>query len=440
MKTFIAILLVLAALISGVLWAARRRPSAPPMENPLSAFTTEPADKGILLQYQEGRVPLRLIRWITSRAGIQIAQVVTQSNRQQIAWFDHGQLQAVFLVPKPLGVRDGFFGFAELQDACIVPGDVAILLYRAADVSSDEQPLILALDLTTQEVRWIHRARGNRLVRTPDSQDAAVYLYGSRDPIVRLPLAAQKTDQINRSGLRSAAKIIELPSEVQEVGDLLPIGGWTFLLAHREGLATYLGVKGWTHQPLPELPSAPFKDAEPRLARGKHLWWQPQPGMLVQLHGDGTQKQIWQLQDTVTPDPSDRDGALLQLLGTDDLGRLWFSLATPAPVEPALPEAQPPEAGASEESRTDSSPPQSAPLLKPDRLYALDPTDRMLKQLAWKDVLAGFHSPDKIPLPGSLPEWRPEDMGLIIPKGPAAWWIPLEALPLDHPTLVPKPD
>lgn len=444
MKTFLAILAVLAALVSGILWAARRQPSTPPAESPLSAFTTDPAGKGILLRYQEGQGPLRFIRWITAPGGIQIAQVVTQSNRQQIAWFDRGQLQAVFLVPKPLGVRDGFFAFAELQDACLVPGDVAVLLYRAAEVSSDELPLVLALDLATQEIRWIHRARGIRLAQTPDLQDGAVYLYGSTDPIVRLPLAEQKTDQANRSGLRSAAKVIELPAEIQEAGDLLPLGAWTLLVAHREGLSTYMGVKGWTHQPLPELAPTPFKDAVPRLARGKHLWWQPQPGLLVLLHGDGTQKQLWPLHETVTPDPSDRDGALLQLLGTDDQGKLWFSLATPAAPGGAGAEAS--EAsplGEGDSQAPDPRPSDEPPLAAApdqDRLYVWDPSDRVLKQLIWKDVLAGFPPPDRISLPPRLPAFRPSDQGLILSNGPSAWWIPIGVLPLDHPTLVPKPD
>ena len=75
-----------------------------------------------------------------------------------------------------------------------------------------------------------------------------------------------------------------------------------------------------------------FPGGRPALARGKNLWWQPQPGLLVQLSGDGTAGPIWTPEQLLPAEPYGRDGALLHLLGADASGRLWFDLAAPAPV------------------------------------------------------------------------------------------------------------
>ena len=452
MKRFIATFIVVSLLISGLWWMTRRRPGGPPPENTLLAFKAERSGKGILLQYQDAQVPLRSLRWLsTSSDGLQFAQVINQSNRQQIAWFDHGVLQGFQIVPKPQGVRDGFFSFAELQDACLWPGDVAVLLYRAMDPASDELPLVLALDLNTQDIRWIHRAKGLRLIPTPGAKEGAVYLFGSKDPIVRLPITFQKTEQPSRSGLRSAAKSIELPPEVQEMGDLLPLGAWTFLVAHRGGLSTYLGVKGWTHQALPELAPVTFEDASPRLARGKNLWWQPQPGLLVQLHADGTQGPIWTPAELTTPEPFTQDSALLHLLGIDAAGRLWFNLAAPQASIPAASPSQPAEPAATQDAAPAQTSPEAPASDLPARLqayasqgiarlYVWNPEDRILKRLAWKEAIAALQPPTGFSALARMPELHPESDGFLFPSGSAAWWLALESLPLGDPAIALKPN
>jgi hypothetical protein len=443
MKKILGAILLIALLATGLWWMIRRKPGTPPPEEAPVAFKTERVGKGIQLLYEDSKVPIRSLRWLHPfPGGVQIAQIITQSDRQQIAYFANGVFQGAWTVHRPQGVRDGFFNFAILQDACLWPGDVAVLLYRSSESESEELPLVLALDLNTQGVRWIHRAKGTRLVPTSSAPDAFVYLFGEKEPIVRLPVAAQPTEQPHHSGFRSVAKDIELPTEIQEVGDLLPMSSWTFLVAYKNGLSAYLGVKGWQHFSMPELPPVAFQDSPSRLVRAKALWWQPQPGVLVQLHSDGTPKQTWTQKQLITPDPFSKDGYLLHLLGSDPSGKLWFDLSSPGAAasftqspddaeSPDVPETSPSENLFSELSDYASK--------GTDRLYLWNPEDRVLKRFSWKELAAVAPSPSGINYPSEIPRIHPESGGLLLSRGNTAWWLRLDVFPFGESSITEKP-
>jgi hypothetical protein len=445
MKKFIGLLLVMALMGTGLWWMTRRKPGAPPPEEAPIGFKAERAGKGIEIQYEDFKLPIRSLRWLRPLpGGFQIAQVITQSDRQQIACFANGVFQDAWTVPRPQGVRDGFFNFAILQDACLWPGDVAVLLYRSSESENEELPLVLALDLKTKEIRWIHRGKGTRLVPTSSAPDAFVYLFGTKESIVRLPVAAQPTEQPHPSGFRSVAKDIELPAEIQEVGDLLPMGPWTFLVAYKGGLSAYLGVKGWRPFVLPELPPVAFQDSPPKLVRAKDLWWQPQPGTLVQLHSDGTPKQTWTQKQLVTSEPFSKDGYLLHLLGSDPSGKLWFDLSAPgsaasfAPAEVSdgaestdVQEASPHVDLFSELSTYASK--------GTDRIYRWSPEDRILKRFAWKELAKTAPPPAGIGYPSEIPRLYPESGGLLLSRGNAAWWLSQDAFPFGDPSITENP-
>ena len=381
-----------------------------------------------------------------------MVQILTQSDRQQIGIFHDGVLQNTYLVPKPIGVRDGFFRFAELHDVLVLPSDLAVLLYWADNSSGDELPLIVALDLKTQNLRWVHRAKGDRLKTTPDEKEG-VYLFSSKDPIVRLPIELQRGETLNRNGIRSVAKIIELPTEVQDVGDLLPTGGWTFLLAHKAGLSTYFGIKGWIHHPAEGETPKVFQNVLPVLVKAKKYWWQPHPGRLVQVQADGTPINTWTQEQLVPSDPYEKDGGLLHLLGTDALGQLWFNLASLAAI--VQPPAPPPTASPSQtDSSGQTADPTQGLATTPedpyagladyaaaglDRLYQWDPDKDTLRRMNWPDAWPLMHAPAEIPRPSPAQIIRPESRTLLIENGAKAWILPLGALPFSSPSTTSKP-
>jgi len=358
--------------------------------------------------------------------GTTIAQVVTQSDRQQITLFKDGAF-ASYLVPRPQGVREGFFRIAELRDALVVDGSVALLLY--ATPATEELPLLVALDLATKDIRWTHRAQGERLVMT-QGQEGIAYLFGTASPPVRLPLALASGERISAAGARSAARSIELPPEILEIGDLKPTGAWTFLLAHKGGLSSYLGAKGWSHHPVPEGAPTLFRDARGTLgATGKRYWWQPVPGMVLQVLADGTPKAQWL--ELPTAEPFARDAALLHLMGADGDGLLWFDLAIP-PEPTSLP-AEPAPAEGTTTLTLDDWPSYVAQGL--DRIYRWDSQKRVLERCQW----TGLAVPQGFPRPTRGQRLRPESGMLMLEKGPTAWLVPLAELAFRDPAPTGKP-
>lgn len=421
----IAIALLAAGLLLLGLWCTiRRKPGAlPPSGEEQAAFRVEAVARGTLLTYSDPQTPLRSLRWLPGATCI--AQVVTQSDRQQVSLFKNGAF-ASFLVPKPAGVREGFFRIAELRDALVTEGDVALLLY--AIPGTEELPLVLALDLAAKEIRWIHRAAGEKLVLT-EGPEGVAYLFGPSSPPVRLPLALASGERTSPTGVRSAAKTIDLPPEVLDITDLKPTGAWTFLLAHKGGLSAYLGSKGWVHHPAPEGAPAWFPQAGGTLGGSdKRFWWQPFPGALVQVLGDGTPKALWR--DLPTAEPFPRDAALLRLLGSDGDGMLWFELAvpsTPPPPAESAPADAPAGAAPTTTLTLDDWPAYAAQGL--DRIYRWDSRKRVLQRFPW----ASLTVPKGFSRPVRGQRLRPESGSLLLEQGSSAWLVPLTELAFGEP-------
>lgn len=422
MKKLLLAILGTLLLLLGLWCTIRRRPGAlPAVEDTQSAFRVESAERGSRIRYDDPQTPLRSLRWLAPlRNGYLVAQVVTQTDRQRIVLFKDGTLQAIYLIPKPDGVREGFFRLAELRDAC-VEGDVAVLLYAS---SSDEPRLVVALDLGTKDLRWIHRALGEHLALG----DGVVYLFGPQGPPVRLPLALVSGEHTSPAGLRSAARTIPLPMEIQGIADLEPTGAWTFLLVHQGGLSAYRGTKGWLHRPTPEGRPAWFQGFQPTLGRdGRNYWWQPFPGPILQVLADGTPKTAWP--NLPTAAPFARDADLLHFLGVDGNGQLWFDLAVPSPSPAPTPSAStevPPEPGVVPEIQ-DWSAYVNQGL---GRLYRWDPRKQELQRFSWSTLTM----PPGFPRPMDGLALAPEAGLLRLANGSSAWLLPLSALPLEAPS------
>jgi len=435
MKKLVVAILGAGVLLAGGLYLTRRRPAELPVdEGAQQVFRAEAAESGLLIHYDDPRTPLRALRWLPPvQEGTFVAQVNTQGDRQQISIFRDSAFLDSYLVPKPQGVRDGFFRMAELRQALVADGDAAVLLYMVP--GSGELPLALALDLRTRTVRWTHRAMGERLAMT----EGAIYLYGPRTSPVRLPLALAAGETNSPAGARSSARIVELPPEIQEVAELLPTGSWSFLVAHKGGLSAYLGSKGWLHQPVPEGDPGLFKNVGPALCGGGgKFWWQPFPGRVIQVQADGTPRGAWTPAELPTAPPFARDASLLHLLGAAPDGRLWFDLSVPA--EPPRPESSPeaePRPGEPEGSAAPQEPEGWAAYAGRGlgRIYCWDPQKRVLRGTAW----SALKVPPGMPRPEKGVKGSPGAGALLLENGSSAWLLPLAAIPAGEPTATLKP-
>ena len=446
MRKALLVSTVALALIGGGLWLSmRRQPSGTILADTPGAFRVEPAGAGLSIQLQDPQIPLRALRWLGPlRGGLLAAQVLTQSDRQQVVFFRDGQSIGEALVLKPFGISEGFWRFAALREVVELPGGEAALLYAPGETGSTEPAVVIAVDMAHGEARWTHRGAFARIVLA-DGSDPALLCFGGSSPIQRLALHAASGGEAGRTGPNAAAKNLELPPEVPVVEDLLPTGGATFLVSHPKGLSAYRGSKGWTHGPAPEDKGVPAAAWRSSLVRGgKAIWWQPWPGQVLSVHADGTGQAAWELEEADGSDPLAPDRQLLRLAGADADGTLWFSLArpappeapvpppqaaAPAPVAPALP-AQPPIG-----PETPASP-QAAPVdwaayqaKGLDRIYRWHPHDQHLEQLIWSQTWLGLKPPPDLAPPGPDQVLHPESGALLIEGARGSWWLPLKALP-----------
>lgn len=445
-KLLFTALLVTVPVAAGLWLLVRRGPVVAAPSDAPAAFQTESFGAGILFRYSDNQTPLRALKWLPPQSdGIQALQVVTQNDRQRLIIFKDGKQIADSLIARPAGIREGFFNFAELPEAIVLP-DLAILLYRSANPSAGELPVVVAQNLATGELRWVHRAAGEHLVLAPDAKDGAVYLYGPTSPVLRLPLALQKGEQVGPTPFRLAAKAMDMPEEIKLISDFLPTGPKSFLLAHSAGLSSYSGNKEWKHWPMPTPSTLTYADARSVLAESKGYWWQPFPGKLIQVKSDGMPAGAeTHLPEPVEPWSKDRD--LLRLRGADPFGNLWFSLASPitsspvaTPEPPGNPEPAPTEnqeSAAAERSVPKPETP-SAPVdtrewetylsLGMDRVYRWNPERRVLQSIDISAFWAALTYPPGMNRPASPPALLPGSGAVVVESGSTAWRIPLETL------------
>ena len=143
-KLVLALFILLLAVGGGAWWLLRGSSSLSSLEEGPSGFTSESQGVGRLLRFQEGGTPLRTFQWVRpNEGGVVVAQILTQTDHQQIALFKDGQIMARMHVPRPDGISEGFYRFAQLRDALVVPGNAVVLLYRAQDATAADVPVIL---------------------------------------------------------------------------------------------------------------------------------------------------------------------------------------------------------------------------------------------------------------------------------------------------------
>ena len=476
-KALLAVFIMMLVLGGSAWWLLRTRSTPSAFDEPFTSFSANNVGAGRLFRYTDGGRPLRAFHWLRpSAGGIEVAQVLTQTDQQQIGIFQNGLLTAQLHVPRPEGVTEGFYRFAQLQDAAVLPGNVAVLLYRAQDATLAVVPLIVALDLNTQSVRWSHHAAVERLALAMNQNQAsgttvnavnavnAVIGFGDKGELVRLPLLLQKGEREGAKAPRATAQSIELPPEIQGVTDLIPTGASSLLISHRMGLSAYLGKKGWNHIALPTPGPLGFVEPKSSLAfSGKKIWWQPEPGRIIQVKADGTPVAMWEPKTFPIPTPYEKDAELLQLLGADPEGKLWFGLAVPTLLQPLanpaqnsalLPASQgsPSSTPISEGSEWKSNAPattESAPALLPqtierfdrsawenylrqglDRIYCWDPESGTIKRASWTECWRKLGPPSDLSIPMGDGALRPAAGGFLFGSGTQAWWLPLKELPL----------
>lgn len=417
-RLLIALTTLAALLAGGAAYLARRRPAVPPQETEAVPFQSQELGAALLLRHADDSSPLRAIRWLPpGPGGLHAVQVVTQTDRQRVALFENGVFTSLWLIPRPVGVGEGFFRFAELEAALGAGSDLLLLLYRAAEGSRPEPSLLVALDRRDGMVRWTRRTTGRHLILQPGTDGpAALWCYGPDTPPQRFDL---------RSG--QAGPPLELPADTPFPIQALATRNGNLLIAHGQGLAIRRGSGTWIHHPAPTPSdgapvSSPPRSFAGRLAMGTTgTWWQPSPDQLVPVLANGGLGEILQL---TLPEPWDRDVQRLNLLGSDPDGNLWFELtanpgAAPAPQDSGWEDAGTP------------SPETAATALVPNvpRVYRFDPLHRRFDQCrldrAWKALQAPVAVPDTFagltPAGGA---WiHPQADGSLL-------WIPLTRLPL----------
>lgn len=434
---------LLAALSLGIWYLARRPGERPQEDTAAPAFRVQPLAGGALLEYAEDQVPLRAIAWVQGRQpGLLFAQVITQNDRQQLTVFDHGQTLATLALARPQEASEGFFRFAELKDAALLEGRRALLLYGPGNGRTEEESLLLLVDLLGQAPTWAHRVRADRMVHEASLDPDGVYLFGTASPLLkaRFP-GAGKAGHPN-------LELVDLPAEVEDISSLLPTGPGTFLAAHARGLSAHLGAKGWVHHAAPERTGQVFKEVRPALvSAGGSIWWQPSPGRLFKVAKDGGGPAEIPLGAALAGSPLELDAGLLRLLGTDPSGDLWFGLEpplaqVPAPAQATEPAKPPTPDTAPLEESPPTSPAEAPPGPSPEerakleeflkgglsRVYRWNPRKMTLRLYSWKARWDALGRPGGFPPPEGSGGLRPESDGLLAGGERRVAWIPLSAL------------
>jgi hypothetical protein len=439
MKRLALVIALLIAAAAGIWWLIRRHPGAPEEAARSTAFSVQQLGSGWLIQHLDEQIPLRAFRWVPTRGeAILVAQVLTQNDEQQVHLFRAGKLEGSWKVERPPSTPEAFFRFAELNEVIALPRSALLLMYTSG--SGHEESLLAFLDLKSGSLRWSLRLAGSRLALAGDPKDPAIFVWGSEKVVQRVAL-----------GLADKAPIptnIDLPPETSQPADLLPAGTTGFFLAHAKGLSIFGSSKGWIHHPLPVQPSFPVFPGKPgRLARMDSIvCWQPFPGLLYELGPGGNPFRAVTLDLNATEIPS-YDSRLLNLLGCDPQGNLWFGLAKPVvenPAEPAAPESTLPtpeqQAGQPTDpppEPQDGSPSQSAEIIEGwrqhlgrglGRIYRRPKAGGPMRCFDWSSLWnswpGGSGGLEAQPTGG----FRPESGFIVLEGARRAWWRPLETL------------
>lgn len=441
MKKLLLVLAVLTVLGTGLWWLARRPVGNGTLDGAAEAFkvATLPQGPGYTITFDDSSTPLRTFRWLRPTAdGSVLAQVVTQTDRQEIGIFRDQKQVARFEVARPAELPEGYFRLAELQEAAVVPGDCAVLLYR--NPNAPELAWVVAVDLPAGRLRWQLQLPAEHLTLSAAAKNPTVTCFGGNAPIRRLPLALQKNEQPGQA--RKLSPGLDLPTDLPRVVDLLSLRDGTLLAVGPLGLAVHRG-ESWTFHPAPPPSALGFVEPRGRLVEaGGKTYWQPEPGLLTELGPDGKPGALLTAQDFgLAGEAQELDAYLWQLLGADASGDLWFGLAAPtlkAPAAPAPVHEVPKEEGWTAEAPASAAPLPAAPALDLaaweahlakglGRIYRYTPGKGAPRRLVWAEVWPRLVLPG-LPVPAGDAGLRPESGLFLAGNGRQVWLSPLSAL------------
>lgn len=428
--------LALAVLLA--LWALERRPSSPmPVSREQTPFQVAQRGAWTEFQYHPDEIPIRALDWAAPLpGGAVVAQLLSQSGRQQVFLFQGGTSQATLDLACPGNVPANDFAFAELEDAAWIPGRCLLLLYRTHDQTTPA--MLVAWDLVHARQLWCYRGAGSRLALSRGGRSA--YLYGDGSPIQALALM----DAHRGFPASTHSTQVSLPPGVTGISALLAIGGGDLVAAYPGGIGIYR-AGAWSLQQAPAPSPLGFAPGEAVLAdAGGQVWWQPEPGQLLCLGPDGS---TWTPQplSPLLSGPHAQDAALLHLLGADAEGRLWFVPVAPTfapappPAAPALPEPLPPVPAAvplpPQPASTPAAPVPTAqavwqPYLQAGlaRLYRWKPGSSAMDGYAWSTLWPRLAPPADLTAPGDSGGLVPAAGGFLFGGQEHHWWLPLTAL------------
>jgi hypothetical protein len=428
-------------------YAALHRSAAPSAAKgqDRSPFQSAAAGQGTLIQYQPGDIPIRTLAWAKPLpGGTAVAQVLSQSGCQQVYLFQAGVPQAPLTLSQPASIQDNAFGFAELQDAAQAPGHLLLLLYRTRQ--PETPALLIAWGLDQGAQVWAYQGTGTRLVLSRNGGTA--FLFGTDGAIQALRLMDKK----GRLLPTPAVTQIPLPPGLVGLSDLLPTQGQDLLAAATGGLWAFQSG-AWSQHPAPPPSALGFASGLGTLARtGDRLWWQPEPGCLLEVEADGTPLPPQDLSPLLNG-PQARDAALLRLLGADSQGALWFTPEAPAfrpppaaapglpgdlPVPAPTPLEEPspaPAVAAGAPSAAPAPPPPASPeawtpYLQAGlaRLYRWTPGDPAMQRYDWSTLWPRLGAPQDISQPSDGGGLVPASGGFLLGGQEHRWWLPLTAL------------
>ncbi len=424
-------------------------PSATTKGQDQSPFQSAPTGQGILIQYHPGDIPIRTLAWAKPLPdGTAVAQVLSQSGCQQVCLFQAGIPQAPLTLSQPDDVQGNAFDFAELQEAAQAAHHLLLLLYRTRQPETPALLIAWGLDQGTQI--WAYQGTGTHL--TLSRNGGTAFLFSPDGPIQALRMLDKEGHLLPTPTVSQ----IPLPPGLVGLSDVLPTQGQNLLAAATGGLwAFQSGI--WSQHPAPQPSALGFAPGQGTLARtGDRLWWQPEPGGLLEVGADGTPLPPQDF-STLLTGPQARDAALLHLLGADTHGALWFAPEAPAfqpstAAIPALPgdlplpapapstEPSPTPAGTAPAavppaSPSPASPEAWAPYLQAGlaRLYRWKPGEPTMQRFDWSSLWPGLGAPQDIPQPTDDGGLVPAAGGFLLGGQEHRWWLPLSALTAAQP-------
>ena len=448
-------LLALAGVAWGAFWTLNRPEAHAAKQGDHAPFLVQPAGAGESIEYQPSEIPIRSLVWSRPLPGnAAVAQLLTQSNCQQALLFIDGNLNTTLTLDRPQAVAKNVFDFAELEDAALVPGQDLLLLYRTS--VTGELPVLVAWDLQKGAVQWVYRGAGTRLVLSP--QGHRVFLFGPGAPVQILDLRRKNGTAIPTP----TPTTVDLPPGMVGPTDLLPTGASDFLATEAAGLAAWK-QGAWIRTPAPAPSPLGFAAPAGTLARaGSTLWWQPEPGQLLQVAADGSIVLTEDLTGLIQGSHA-QDASLFHLLGTDPRGGLWFAPVAPgfqAPLPPAVPvpvpaavpvpdpapaalKPPPGTAVAATPTTAPSPAPPPAPTLQDswtpylkaglDRLYRWKPGSQTMQGFSWTSTWKQLGAPSFLEPPTGDGGLVPASGGFLLGGQERRWWLPLTSVPLDQP-------